>query len=158
MTPAPKTRRSMFLWLTLVAVLVLGAVLIVSLGLTVDDWSRDLSTNHATTLEGHADPGLRPLWLVETPEQIAVRLEQVVGKLPRWKVESRADTPDGVDYHLVRTTLLWKFADDVRVSIRREGNRSVVRAESRSRVGKGDLGQNPRNLRELLDTLRAPTP
>jgi uncharacterized protein (DUF1499 family) len=55
---------------------------------------------------------------------------------------------------LVRRTRLFRFADDVRVgcSGRQDGGGETARAtfESASRLGRYDLGQNGRNLRELL--------
>jgi uncharacterized protein (DUF1499 family) len=47
-----------------------------------------------------------------------------------------------------------KYRDDIRVQIEPAAEGTRLSAESRSRVGKGDLGQNPRNLRELLDKVR----
>jgi len=52
--------------------------------------------------------------------------------------------------YLVRTTRLMRYKDDVMVTLKRVGNETSVDVFSRSRVGKGDLGQNPRNIRELL--------
>lgn len=55
---------------------------------------------------------------------------------------------------LVRATRFWRFEDDVTVKISPAEGGSVVTAQSQSRVGKGDLGQNPRNLIELLGEVR----
>ena len=44
------------------------------------------------------------------------------------------------------------FYDDITVILRSERGNSV-KATSQSRVGKGDLGQNPRNLKELVNFL-----
>jgi uncharacterized protein (DUF1499 family) len=54
---------------------------------------------------------------------------------------------------LTRTTPVMRFTDDIDVVLRAEGNSTRVQAESQSRVGKGDLGQNPRNLKELVGYL-----
>ncbi|MFM9066415.1 MAG: DUF1499 domain-containing protein [Planctomycetota bacterium] len=72
---------------------------------------------------------------------------------------------------LTRSTKLFRFVDDVTVRIepltpdstdaaaapdrQQESPQVRLQAESKSRVGRGDLGQNPRNIRELLDSLRA---
>jgi uncharacterized protein (DUF1499 family) len=56
--------------------------------------------------------------------------------------------------HFVRTTPLMRYKDDIRVRIVPAASGSRVSAESRSRIGRGDLGQNPRNLRELLAAVR----
>jgi len=47
----------------------------------------------------------------------------------------------------VATTRLFKFKDDVTVTVTREGDASVVNVRSKSRVGKSDLGTNARRIR-----------
>ena len=47
-----------------------------------------------------------------------------------------------------------RFTDDIVVVLRTEGDLTRVQAQSQSRVGKGDLGQNPRNLKELVGYLK----
>lgn len=47
----------------------------------------------------------------------------------------------------IATTRLFKFKDDVTVTITREGDATVVNVRSKSRVGKGDLGTNARRIR-----------
>jgi uncharacterized protein (DUF1499 family) len=45
--------------------------------------------------------------------------------------------------------------DDVRLTLTPGTDGTVVHAESRSRVGLGDLGQNRRNILELWRAIRA---
>jgi uncharacterized protein (DUF1499 family) len=122
---------------------------------TVEDWSRDLSVNVATTDANSADERLRPIHSSLPPGKIAERVEAAAAALPRWELASREENAaaeeQAVLLHFIRTTPLMRFKDDIRVRIEAapDGG-SVLTAESRSRVGKGDLGQNPRNLRELL--------
>ncbi|MEM6328844.1 MAG: DUF1499 domain-containing protein [Planctomycetota bacterium] len=73
-------------------------------------------------------------------------------------------------HHLVRTTPIMRYRDDVWAVVEKHddvpngdgpdgdgqngdgqngGGKLRVHLESRSRLGKGDLGQNPRNIREL---------
>jgi uncharacterized protein (DUF1499 family) len=47
----------------------------------------------------------------------------------------------------VATTRLFKFKDDVTITITGEGAVSVVNVRSKSRIGKGDLGANARRIR-----------
>ncbi len=49
----------------------------------------------------------------------------------------------------VDTTKLFRFKDDVTVTISREGDATVVNLRSHSRVGKGDLGTNARRIRHF---------
>jgi len=54
--------------------------------------------------------------------------------------------------HATRQTRLFRFVDDVQIQVTKKGEREVtVNLRSASRVGKGDLGQNARNIREFLN-------
>ncbi len=74
--------------------------------------------------------------------------------LPKWRLESRRDEGGSIKLHFVRTTGIMRYQDDIHVVIAPLAVGSRLNANSRSRVGKGDLGQNPRNLRELLGAVR----
>lgn len=80
------------------------------------------------------------------PETVLGAARRAVGRLPRWSVVS--ESGDGL--RAVRKTRLLRFKDDV--TIRVEPHEDGARAEltSSSRIGRGDMGQNPRNLGELL--------
>lgn len=140
-------------WLILLAASSLPVLWILFL---VEDWKRDLTTNIATTDATAEDPARRPLESPLPPEAQAARIVRFVEANRNWKVASiePASSEGTIRLHLIRTTTLLRFKDDVHVvltSTPRGG--SVLEATSRSRVGKGDLGQNPRNLRELIQTL-----
>ena len=155
-THAPlNARRRMLIWLP--ALLAVGLVLLIVAGLatTVEDWSRDLSRNRAETRDDHPDPRLRPVRSRQSPAELADQVVAAAGELRGWRLEERLENGDAIELHLTRTTPLWRFVDDIRATIRPAENETELRAVSQSRVGKGDLGQNPRNLRELLDKLRA---
>ncbi|MCO5166516.1 MAG: DUF1499 domain-containing protein [Planctomycetes bacterium] len=137
----------------LVGVVGAGAAL-AAVALQVDDWRRDLTTNHARTAPHATDSRLRPLRTTLDASTVAARVEEVARSLPRWEVVAVERDPGGVTVRLMRTTRLLRFRDDVTVRVAPSGSAWVVTAESRSRVGRGDLGQNPRNLRELLGALR----
>lgn len=55
----------------------------------------------------------------------------------------------------VATTKLWRFKDDVTISIDPEGDGSVVNVHSQSRIGKGDFGANARRIRQFQADLAA---
>ena len=82
------------------------------------------------------------------PDEILAAIEKAVGELPRWTLESNAD--GGLS--ATRRTRLG-FTDDIMVRVVEKANGSEAHFESASRVGKGDLGQNPRNLEELLKAI-----
>ena len=105
---------------------------------------RWFTRNWANTTEPtHAD--LRPLELACPLAEAVARLKAAAGTLHGWTLE--AETAESL--HFVRRTRLLRFADDIRLTLRPTGTGVRVDAESRSRLGKGDLGQNRRNIREL---------
>jgi uncharacterized protein (DUF1499 family) len=134
--------------------LIIGAPLVILLVL-VDDWSRDLTTNVAQTSPHAADPLLRPLELRQTVAEVEALVAAATRHLPHWEYRGRMERDGAVEIHLVRTTRLFRFKDDVTVRVRDLGEVREVSAVSASRLGRGDLGQNPRNLKELLSALRA---
>ena len=71
------------------------------------------------------------------------------------EIVGEASDGDSTLVMFVRTSRLFRFKDDITMRIEDQGRERVVTGESRSRVGKGDLGQNPRNLRRLMTELRA---
>lgn len=153
MKPGKRMWISLYILLGLLAVVLLTVLAI--LLVTVEDWSRDLTTNFAATGYTVKDERLRPIHsrlAVDLMENVIV---QAAGKLPGWNLAERQQDGGAVNLHFVRTTRVFRFQDDIRVRIDPTATGSNVNAESQSRIGKGDLGQNPRNLRELLTAVRA---
>jgi len=152
----------------LFALAAVALVVFASLALQIDDWSRDLTTNEASTSETAADALLRPRRIRRPRDEVVGLLERAAERLRGWTFEGKRHvaakaedhTGDTVELKFVRETRLFRFKDDItlRVSgvVDADGNRlSIVTGHSQSRVGKGDLGQNPRNLREILTALDA---
>ncbi len=76
---------------------------------------------------------------------------EAASQLTRWEVGT------GVTVERIpmqRTTAIFRFVDDVVVNLTDAGDKVVVNATSQSRVGKGDLGQNPRNIDQLFRQIR----
>ncbi len=122
----------------------------------IDDWSRDLTTNTAWTDD--ASQTLKPLRVAKPPEPVKADLLRVVESMSNWRVADSDDSVKGdaaLQVHLVRTTTIMRFKDDIWVTLLpgdSDGS-TVVQVRSQSRLGRGDLGQNPRNIRELLGRL-----
>lgn len=55
----------------------------------------------------------------------------------------------------VATTRVFRFKDDVTITITREANATVVNVRSKSRIGKGDLGANARRIHDFQHRLGA---
>ena len=136
-------------------------------GLFVEDWSRDLTINFAETAQSPADFRLKNLELAASPALAAGRVEKAVAALPGWQAapsnlptaSQTKPTPDAqkdasVQLAFVRTTRWMRYKDDVVVTLTPTPSGCLLSARSKSRVGKGDLGQNPRNLRELLSAVK----
>lgn len=143
------------LWIILA---VFGGTLLFFVGamaVTVDDWSRDLSTNVAETDPKSPDPLLQPLKRPGTLDCAKQVLEKEIGQIPRWTLGSIDGSGEEVILHATRKTPLWGFVDDIRVTIAQvEPEQIQISVYSKSRLGKGDLGQNPRNIKELTSRLQ----
>ncbi len=96
----------------------------------------------------------------ETPEYADLRPQQFKQPYERvfdavlttaqalgWEVTAR-DREQG-EIHAVATTRVFRFKDDVTITIGREGEGVVVNVRSHSRIGKGDLGTNARRIRQF---------
>jgi uncharacterized protein (DUF1499 family) len=132
---------------------VAGSLLVIFLRL--ENWKRDLTSNRAQLDAASNDPSLRPLALDMPIDQAADHVERWVASMSNWNVGSIQASDQKVELQLTRRTRVFGFFDDVlvRLTAQAAGGTSVD-AESQSRFGKGDLGQNPRNLRELRSGLQ----
>lgn len=139
-------------WICLIgaALLIVGMV-----AWQVDDWRRDLTNNQAATSPDARDEALRPIVTGLALAELVETVKQAAAALDRWQLVDEAWSQGAARLYFVRTTPLFRFKDDVTVDVRGAGDGATVEAQSRSRVGKGDLGQNPRNLKELLGAVRA---
>jgi len=80
------------------------------------------------------------------PARLLSFVRRAVEGLPRWRLEAS----DGEVVRAVRTTRLFRFKDDVTARVSPDPGGARLELTSASRLGKGDLGQNPRNLEELV--------
>lgn len=128
----------------------IALLLVVWLAAAVEDWSRDLTTNRAATSAEAKRPSLHPIRSQLPQRELADLVVAAANQLTGWEVFKREDCDEETTLHLVRTTRLLRFKDDITVHIRPLQNiqptGSEITAQSRSRIGKADFGQNPRNL------------
>ena len=97
-------------------------------------------------------PDLEPLTVALSPARVFEAALTVARTLPHWTVV-KADPASGLIEAEARMPL-WRFVDDVTIRVvPREGG-TTVSVRSASRVGRGDLGQNARNIRAFLGGLR----
>ncbi len=75
----------------------------------------------------------------------------VVNRLPRWSLVKY--TEEQGEIRAEARTLVLRFVDDVLIRIAEQSERTIVHVRSASRVGRGDFGQNARNIRIFFDEL-----
>jgi uncharacterized protein (DUF1499 family) len=110
---------------------------------------RWFTKNWANTHEPtHSD--LIPLATPLSLEAAIELVKKTVAAMPRWEVEK---SPVHGELRLTRRTRTVRFVDDVVLSFLPDGSGTKIHAASRSRVGKGDLGQNRRNILELWNAI-----
>ncbi len=80
------------------------------------------------------------------PGRLLSVVRLAVEGLPRWRLAAS----EGDEMRVVRKTRLFGFEDDIMALVYSDPGGARLELTSASRLGKGDLGQNPRNLAELL--------
>lgn len=85
-----------------------------------------------------------------------------VARATGWEVVTANAVPPATsktrEIRAVATTRLWRFKDDITISIDPEGEGSIVNVHSQSRIGKGDFGANARRIRQFQADLAARLP
>jgi uncharacterized protein (DUF1499 family) len=113
-------------------------------------WHSWFTRNWAET-DDPDDPSLVSIIIPLPLAQALVHVENAICRLPRWEVVSTdAQT---ATIHATRGTRLFRFIDDVTIRLEPTADGTRIHARSQSRIGAADLGQNRRNLRELLGFL-----
>ena len=103
-----------------------------------------LNINDVTTGATAEYPDLQPQRFPQSVERV-FDAAAAVAHAQGWDVTNE-DHATGV-VQAVATTPLWKFKDDVTITVTREGESTKVVVRSHSRVGKGDLGANAKRIR-----------
>jgi uncharacterized protein (DUF1499 family) len=111
--------------------------------------SRGSGSNFVVTSDTAADSRLRTPTLPGSATDLRGRVLTALLTLPRWQIQ---DTSGAVIW-ATRATRLFRFTDDIYLLIESRPTGSAILARSASRVGKGDLGQNRRNLAEIWAAL-----
>ncbi len=119
-------------------------------------------TNSAETIPSHADPKLRTRWYSRQGDWNTIQrvIEQTIPAMTtygrHWRLMQTqpAKSPDWQMIIQVEVPVIW-FTDDlqVRVQLTENGEAWRVNVRSVARVGKSDLGENRRHVRQLLEAL-----
>ena len=130
------------------------ALSLLALIVTIDDWSRDFTTNYSVMAETSEDPDLRPILLERPADEVVVAIQEAADRIKSWEFIGAARMENSTMVVFERTSRVWRFKDDIILRVEDLGDRCRLGGESRSRIGYGDLGQNPRNLRRILAELQ----
>ncbi len=142
---------------TSMSVIIAGVVLTILtiICLQVDDWSRDWTQNTSETDPAAKDVDMRPVATGLSTPEFAELVIAAMKDIPRWKLmDQTSDGDDRTKLDFVHSTFLMRYKDDIAVEIVKTETGSTLYAKSQSRIGKGDLGQNPRNIKELISKVR----
>ncbi len=110
--------------------------------------------NDVTTGESAAYPNLHSRVYAAEPAAVLAAAEQAVRSLPRWRVVYIDAENDALEAEV--ETVVGRFLDDVTVYvIPLDSGQTRVTIRSRSRIGRGDLGQNALHIGELQTAMDA---
>ena len=79
--------------MTGIVALFITAIIVAVVLLSIDDWSRDFTTNFAELNENHPDPSLRPVQAQSSPDALAKQLTESVTRASRWSVAKEEMAP-----------------------------------------------------------------
>jgi uncharacterized protein (DUF1499 family) len=118
-----------------------------------------LETNDVTTGRHPGYPDLQDRSYPLPPQAVLAAAAAAARRIPRWHVVS-TDTARKTVHVTVRTAI-GGFTDDLTVHVvpdGADGSCSRVSIRSRSRVGRGDFGENARHIRALQAAMDAHLP
>ena len=98
-----------------------------------------------------AYPDLLPRRYQEGKARVFDAALHAVDRLSRWQMTSYH--PEQGEIKAEARTRLLRFIDDVTVRVEERDGMTVVNVRSASRVGRGDFGQNARNVRSFFEEL-----
>jgi uncharacterized protein (DUF1499 family) len=108
------------------------------------------ATNRVDTTTG-TPPDLRPRHYAASPQTVSDALVAAVDQLG-WDLVYRNETETAFEVE-VPVAGLGLFIDDLKVMLSEEDGVTRVDAQSQSRVGRGDLGENRRHVVQLFTVL-----
>ena len=109
-----------------------------------------LTTNRAEIRSDSLYPELRPRDYPLSPQQLYAAARATLDELG-WPL--LAEDSSSLRLHAVVATRLWKFKDDVELTVEPVSAGSRLLMTSQSRVGRGDLGANTRHILDFSAAL-----
>lgn len=96
-------------------------------------------------------PDLQPRMYRAEVSQVFDAALHAVDRMSRWTI--LAYQPESGEIKAEAKSQVFRFVDDVVIRVRPQGASTVVSVRSASRIGRGDFGQNARNIRAFLQEL-----
>jgi uncharacterized protein (DUF1499 family) len=129
----------------LIGLAVFVGLIVIAVLVTASIWP---VLNDVTTGETPAYPDVLPQYFSTDPARVYDESVAAVEELDDWEVVEAKEEERVVE--ATRETTLFGFVDDITITVQPQTEFvTVVKVRSRSRVGKGDFGQNARNIREF---------
>lgn len=131
-----------------VLVLAIGSTVVLGTAAMLKIWP---TINIVETGNTPEYPDLLPRQYQTSKDRVFNAALHAVSRMPRWTLVS--SRPEQGEIRAEATTRLFRFVDDVVVRCVEQNGVTVVNVRSASRVGRGDFGQNARNIRAFFDAL-----
>jgi uncharacterized protein (DUF1499 family) len=96
-------------------------------------------------------PDIQPRQYQTSPDRVFDAALHAVDRLPRWTLISYQNERGEIRAE-ARTRML-RFVDDIIIHVVARDAATVVEVRSASRIGRGDFGQNARNIRAFFGEL-----
>lgn len=96
-------------------------------------------------------PDVRPQSYHRPKEEVFDAGLHAVNRLSRWTLVGYDE--EQREIRVEARSRLWRFVDDITIRIADQNGESIVNVRSASRVGRGDFGQNARNIRRFQEAL-----
>ena len=107
--------------------------------------------NEVSTGETPQYPDIRPQSLRFSPDLVLERAVETIDDLPRWETATVDRESRVIDAEAA--TWLLGFTSDITITVEPRGSGCIVQMSSKSRIGRGDFGQNARNIRLFQSSL-----
>jgi uncharacterized protein (DUF1499 family) len=112
---------------------------------------RPFVNNEVSTDEPGWYPEIEPQRYEVSADEVFEAARESIRARERWETVEADGEARRLEVEV--TTEMMDFVDDLVVEVEERDGGAVVHAESQSRVGEGDLGQNAQTVREFFDRL-----
>ena len=141
-------------WLIVLGLLGLVGAVVAAVAVPPTGWT----SNDVTTGQHQGYPDLQSIRYDVDKRAATLLAAGAAQRIPGWTVKRTLPDEGIMEAEVAVPAFARVFTDDVTVTVTEENNASVVRIRSRSRVGRGDMGENARHIRALQAAMNAKLP